>query len=129
MTNHGVGLALQANVLAAAEGLFALPAEEKNNLNAAHSPLWRGYISQAAGLHTCAPAAGSAPDQKESFTVGAPCGAAADANAAPASPMHGPNQWPAAASLPGFEAAVQVDLARVVARGGGGGVVTDRKGK
>jgi len=39
----------------AATELFALPPAAKASLDATKSPLWRGYISTQAGLHTCAP--------------------------------------------------------------------------
>ena len=76
--------------------------DQKENLNAKQSPLYRGYNSVETGSHSCTPTDDeenndggsneSLPDLKESFTIGAE---------GDASPMHGSNQFPK--ELPDFE--------------------------
>jgi isopenicillin N synthase-like dioxygenase len=111
--NHGIDQRVVDGMLGAAERFFSQPLKAKAALDAAASPLWRGYISTASGFHTCKPGTAAGLDRKESFTVGA--------EGEGVSPMHGANQWPA--ELPGWEGTVreywqaQLTLSRVIARG------------
>ena len=73
------------------KALFDLSTEEKVNLDAKNSPLYRGYNSAETGAHSCTPEDNdNMPDLKESFTIGAE---------GSSSPMHGVNQFPESLQL------------------------------
>jgi isopenicillin N synthase-like dioxygenase len=106
--NHGIPSALIREVFQMSRIFFErLNDDQKNSVDARTNPVFRGYISQATGLHTCnseendAYGEAGAPnkDHKESFTIGADT-RAADQQAF-ASPMHGENSWPDEAMLEG----------------------------
>ena len=78
ITGHGVADETVARAFECSRRLFALPAEQKEALNAVNSPAFRGFISTAAGLHTCKP-------KKEEDTEGEGAAAAAAAAAASSS--------------------------------------------
>uniref|UniRef100_A0A0G4HZN4 Uncharacterized protein n=1 Tax=Chromera velia CCMP2878 TaxID=1169474 RepID=A0A0G4HZN4_9ALVE len=119
--NHGVPPEVVEAALSASRSFFALASEKKETVAAQKSPLYRGYISQETGSHSCTPEKGR-KDHKESFTVGAPIPPKAEGDGPSASPMHGENQWPETKNLPEFREAIQtfwiklMDAARLVAR-------------
>ena len=89
LTGHGID---PSPAFAAADRLFALPAEEKARLDIRSNPHNRGHAAE--GVERLDPAAG--PDRKESFNVGLeldPDDPRMD------EPFRGPNLWP---DLPGF---------------------------
>jgi isopenicillin N synthase-like dioxygenase len=90
--------------------LFDLPQAAKNELDASRSTLARGYNSLELGKHSCTPEDGR-QDVKESFTLGVER-AAGDPR--PPSPMHGPNQWPPEALLPGWQAEAEAAFQRLL---------------
>lgn len=154
-TNHGVPPAVTQAAFDALDALFTSPPTVKASVDAAASPLRRGYTAAGSLAHTCVPPTAGGPpspakpapavtangppspakpapvvtgDLKESFTVGMePTGSPATAT-----PMHGPNQWPDARAVPGFEAAVRAYMtaglaaARAVARGVAGALGLER---
>jgi isopenicillin N synthase-like dioxygenase len=95
VANHGVPPSLVEGQFEWSRRFFALPAEEKQALNQAHSPFKRGY--ESSGLQALDE--GSAPDLKESFRCGLPP-APNHPHTARGLPTYGPSQWPA--SLPGL---------------------------
>ena len=127
-TGHGIPEADTDAAFAALGAFFSAPQAVKDALAAVNSPLYRGYVGAGSLAHSCAPddkgtdgrGGGGGGEVKESMTVGME---AADARASPPSPMHGPNQWPAEADVPGFEGAVRgyvragLAAAAAVARG------------
>ncbi|PSC69301.1 oxidoreductase [Micractinium conductrix] len=120
IAGHGLSQGQLDGLTALATRLFDLPQVDKEALDAARSPLARGYNSLQHGRHSCTPEDGGPRDAKESFTVGMERQAG---DPRPPSPMHGPNQWPPEAVLPGWrveaEAAVEQLLAaaRLLMRG------------
>lgn len=116
VTDHGIPEEVISAAFARSRQFFeTLPYEEKLQLDATRNALYRGYISEQSGAHTCA-ARRQEPghkDSKESYTIGAEDmdyteeiadGAnstqSSDAKLSSfgkhryTSPMHGPNQWP-----------------------------------
>jgi len=69
--NHGIDQGVVDGILRSAERYFDQPLAAKTAMDASNSPLWRGYISTAAGFHTCKPGTAAGLDHKESFTIGA----------------------------------------------------------
>ncbi|KAL4459192.1 hypothetical protein ABPG75_014057 [Micractinium tetrahymenae] len=104
LSEHDIGQLL------ALTRLFELPQEAKDALDATQSPLFRGYNSLQHGKHSCTPEDGQR-DAKESFTLGME--RAAD-DPRPASPMHGPNQWPPAQLLPDWREEAEAALGRLL---------------
>jgi isopenicillin N synthase-like dioxygenase len=96
---HGVPEALNADLLATAGALFALPEAEKLAIAMVNSPHFRGY--NRAGLeHTR-----GKPDWREQIDIGAEGEAVPQGEGVPAyTRLRGPNQWPA--SLPGLRPVV-----------------------
>ncbi|CAD7697646.1 unnamed protein product [Ostreobium quekettii] len=95
VANHGVPQALVDAFFEHCHRLFALPIAEKmamlqdvNN---------RGYTPMAE--ETLDPGAQSAPDTKEGFYFGREVALGSEEAS---KPLHGPNQWPDEASVPGF---------------------------
>ena len=88
-----VGASL-GQLLATADG----PAPDPRQLPPSSPPPWCSYNSLQHGRHSCTPEDGGPRDAKESFTVGMERQAG---DPRPPSPMHGPNQWPPEAVLPG----------------------------
>jgi isopenicillin N synthase-like dioxygenase len=95
ISNHGIAEELVAEVLAQAECLFALPAEQKATLNKSLSRASRGYEPMKGQTLE----AGTPPDLKEGFYIGPEHGAD-DPRVLTGKFNHGPNQWPS--DLPGF---------------------------
>lgn len=139
-TGHGVPPEVVDAAFAALDALFSAPQSVKEAVDAAQSPLRRGYTAAGSLAHTCVPptaggvqSGGEAPtaddattpstyqggDQKESFTIGME----RSDDPATQTPMHGPNQWPDAGAVPGFEPAIRAYMeaglkaARAIARG------------
>jgi isopenicillin N synthase-like dioxygenase len=112
ITGHGCPAWVLDRMLEHTRHLFDLPLEEKHALEARNNPLYRGYNSIETGAHSCTPqdANHHLPDLKESFTIGAEEEEEEEESTTTTtrtSPMHGPNQWPSAALIPGFETAVR----------------------
>lgn len=126
LVDHGVSEDLRAKMFERTKQLFEdLTHEEKQTMDATRNRLYRGYISEACGAHTCNPGAASGKDAKQSFTVGAENVVGKDGRVAYTSPMHGPNEWPdeeKIAKVHGFRSDVQsyfdecTSLARRLAR-------------
>ncbi len=109
VTGHGVPDALLADLLQAAERLFALPLERKMDVYIGKSKNHRGYVPEGEeGLAT------STRDKKEAFDLAIEL-PADDPEYLAGNPMLGPNQWP---GLPGFREPVQAyyDAAFAVGR-------------
>jgi isopenicillin N synthase-like dioxygenase len=96
VTGHGVPAALTARLEAAAREFFALPHEQKMEIEMARGErAWRGYFPVGAELTS------GRPDRKEGLYFGAEI-AASDPRAA--LPLHGPNLFPR--QVPALRAAV-----------------------
>jgi isopenicillin N synthase-like dioxygenase len=99
VTGHGVPEAVTGGILAAAREFFALPVEQRLEIENIHSPQFRGY-TRVGTEHT-----GGSADWREQIDIG-PERAAVDTR--PGEPdwvrLIGPNQWPSA--LPSLREAV-----------------------
>ncbi len=99
VVGHGVPERITDGVLAAAKEFFALPEEQRLEIENVHSPQFRGY-TRVGTEHTA-----GAADWREQIDIG-PERAAVDTR--PGDPdwvrLIGPNQWPAA--LPGLREVV-----------------------
>ena len=108
-TGHGIPEADTEAVFSALSTFFSAPQPVKDALAAANNPLYRGYVGSGSLAHSCAPGeSGKGGEVKESMTVGME---EKDAKTSTPSPMHGPNQWPPEADVPGFQPAVRTYLA------------------
>jgi len=100
LVDHGVSQELCDATFARSRSLFGdLTDEEKETMNATENRLFRGFISEKCGAHTCSTP--TAPqghkDRKESYTIGAEVDASEidqQTGQPYSSPMHGPNSWP-----------------------------------
>ncbi|KAI7843361.1 hypothetical protein COHA_003057 [Chlorella ohadii] len=110
VSGHGVSEEEMQGLVGLTRRLFDLPQAAKDGLDASKSALARGYNSQELGKHSCTPEDGR-QDVKESFTLGVER-AAGDPR--PPSPMHGPNQWPPEALLPGWRAEAEAAFSRLL---------------
>lgn len=110
VSGHGVSEEEMQGLLGLACRLFDLPRAAKEGMDASESTLARGYNSLEEGKHSCTPEYGG-QDVKESFTLGVEQ-AAGDLH--PPSPMHGPNQWPPEALLPGWRAEAEAAFQRLL---------------
>jgi isopenicillin N synthase-like dioxygenase len=93
-TGHGIPSSVANGIFDAARAFFALPVEQKDELNYARSAHNRGYI----GLGRERLNADTPPDQKEAFNIGLEL-APDDPELLAAKPFRGINLWP---SLPGW---------------------------
>lgn len=109
VTGHGIDLAARADLLAAAQRFFALPAEDKDALAIGRSPCHRGYVGLAT--ETLDDANTLAGDLKETLDTGEEHGPDHPAVLA-GTPLHGPNQLP---DLPGFREALERYRAQAIA--------------
>jgi len=101
--NHGVSEDLISDVFSEAAAFFALPPEQKDEVNKARSTCNRGYEPlQGQTLE-----AGAPPDLKEGYYVG-PDHAPDDPRVLAGMFNHGPNQWPA--QRPNFKPVMQAYL-------------------
>lgn len=87
--NHGVPVELVDDVFAEAAAFFALPVEQKDEVNKSQSKANRGYEPMQG--QTLEP--GAPPDLKEGYYIG-PEHAADDPRVVAGMFNHGPNQWP-----------------------------------
>lgn len=129
LVDHGVSQELCDLAFERSRQVFEdLGDEEKETMDAVQSKLFRGFISEKLGAHTCGTA--TAPkghkDAKESYTIGAEAESDAEGGTPYTSPMHGPNQWPDEDKFPkvqGFQQDMKkywmemTLLARRIARG------------
>jgi len=101
--NHGVSEDLISDVFSEAAAFFALPSEQKDEVNKAKSPCNRGYETlQGQTLE-----AGAPPDLKEGYYVG-PDHAPDDPRVLAGMFNHGANQWPP--QRPNFKPVMQAYL-------------------
>lgn len=106
--NHGVSEALVSDVFSEAAAFFALPSEQKDEVDKAKSPCNRGYEPlQGQTLE-----AGAPPDLKEGYYVG-PDHAPDDPRVIAGMFNHGANQWPA--QRPNFKPVMQAYLNEMMA--------------
>ena len=106
--NHGVSEDLISDVFSEAAAFFALPPEQKDEVNKARSTCNRGYEPlQGQTLE-----AGAPPDLKEGYYVG-PDHAPDDPRVLAGMFNHGPNQWPA--QRPNFKPVMQAYLNELMA--------------
>ncbi|KAG1675651.1 hypothetical protein FOA52_002360 [Chlamydomonas sp. UWO 241] len=97
VSNHGVAPALVEGTFERSRALFALPLEEKQRMvQDENNRGWTPFQEE-----TLDPANQSCGDTKEGFYFGREV--AAD-SAEAAKPLHGPNQWPPEALVPGLRA-------------------------
>lgn len=101
IANHGVPQALIDRTFAEAHRFFALPLAEKMKIPLKASANYRGYFPLKEEK-TDVTAMG---DLKEGFDLMRELGPD-DPDVRAGKPLHGPNQWPAEAVLPGFRAAI-----------------------
>jgi isopenicillin N synthase-like dioxygenase len=94
VTGHGIPSSIATGIFDAARTFFALPTEEKDELNYAKSAHNRGYI----GLGRERLNADTPPDRKEAFNIGLEL-AADDPELLAGKPFRGINLWP---DLPGW---------------------------
>jgi isopenicillin N synthase-like dioxygenase len=99
--NHGVPAEAVDGIFEQAHRFFALPEAEREAIRLTDSPWYRGY------LPTGAPGANTVTRNNllEAFNLARELGAD-HPDVKELKPLHGPNQWPAEASLPGFRATV-----------------------
>lgn len=89
IAGHGIDAALQARLLEASRGFFALPLAEKMRVAMLHGGrAWRGYFPVGGEL------TGGRPDQKEGLYFGTEL-PPDDARVRAGWPLHGANLWPA----------------------------------
>ncbi|AXK82691.1 isopenicillin N synthase family oxygenase [Pseudolabrys taiwanensis] len=101
--NHGVSEDLISDVFSEAAAFFALPSEQKDEVNKAKSPCNRGYETlQGQTLE-----AGAPPDLKEGYYVG-PDHGPDDPRVLAGMFNHGANQWPP--QRPNFKPVMQAYL-------------------
>lgn len=106
--NHGVSEALVDDLFEEAAAFFALPPEQKDEVNKARSKCNRGYEPlQGQTLE-----AGAPPDLKEGYYVG-PDHAPDDPRVVAGMFNHGPNQWPS--QRPNFKPVMQAYLNEMMA--------------
>lgn len=132
LVDHGVSQELYDATFARSRSLFGdLADEQKETMNATENRLFRGFISEKCGAHTCSTPTSPQghKDKKESYTIGAEIneGELDEQTGLPyTSPMHGPNSWPDEEKLPavaGFKEGMQTYwneltcLARRLSRG------------
>jgi len=101
--NHGVQETLVDDVFSEAAAFFALPAEQKAEVDKAKSKVNRGY--EPLQGQTLEP--GTPPDLKEGYYIG-PDHAPDDPRVVAGMFNHGPNQWPA--QRPNFRPVMQAYL-------------------
>lgn len=96
-----------ASLMECCREFHKLPAEAKQQVSASLSPFRRGFaVTWAGDGGSCASGIGFAPpDPKEMFVLG---------SEGESSPMHGPNLWPSAASLPDFEPQIRAAWATML---------------
>jgi isopenicillin N synthase-like dioxygenase len=97
VVNHGVPQALVEQTFAETKRFFDLPREEKAKISVTRSKNHRGYF--ASGEENLDPAKQPTGDYKEGVNIGRDLGPD-DPDVRAATPLHGPNQWPA--DLPGW---------------------------
>ena len=91
LAGHGIDAELIREVLSISRRFFALPAEDKLEIEMVNSPHFRGY-NRAGFEHTR-----GKPDWREQLDVGPEKSALPlDRSAPPWTRLQGPNQWPAA---------------------------------
>jgi len=106
---HVPGLAAAAErLLQRCREFHGQPEAVKQAVASTLSPIRRGYnVTWESEGGSCAAKPGvDPPDPKETFMLG---------SEGDASPMHGPNLWPAEEAMPGWKAAVEADWARMLA--------------
>jgi isopenicillin N synthase-like dioxygenase len=124
VAGHNVPAESVEGVRAEARRFFALPDEEKLKLKIDRN--FRGYLPMASStIVTSSVAKVSKPNQSESMMLMHEV-AADDPDALAGKPLQGPNQWPDAASLPGFRPTVEayVEQMTVLARKMVGAIAT-----
>jgi len=108
IVNHGVPETATCAYLAALKAFFALPPETKQSIDKHNSPQFRGWEGTGSELTN------NRIDYREQLDIGVDREAVANPD-----PYYmaliGPNQWPSAASLPGFRQAVDDYFARLSA--------------
>ncbi|HTR83842.1 MAG TPA: 2-oxoglutarate and iron-dependent oxygenase domain-containing protein [Reyranella sp.] len=99
--NHGVPAPAIEGIFEQAHRFFELPEAEREAIRLTDSPWYRGYLPTGApGANTVTRA-----NLLEAFNLARELGPD-DPAVRELKPLHGPNQWPAEESLPGFRAAV-----------------------
>jgi isopenicillin N synthase-like dioxygenase len=99
--NHGVPTQAIDGIFEQAHRFFALPEAEREAIRLTDSPWYRGYLPTGApGANTVTRA-----NLLEAFNLARELGPD-DPEVKALKPLHGPNQWPADQSLPGFRASV-----------------------
>ena len=99
--NHGLSSSLMTRMLTLTEAFFNLPQEEKEAINIALSPHYRGYGKLGAEITE-----GKA-DYKESYDLGREQPARAMPFTPPFFILQGPNQWPSSNLLPWKETVLE----------------------
>ncbi|KAJ7772075.1 2OG-Fe(II) oxygenase [Mycena maculata] len=105
LTHHPVPPQLQFDLLTAAQTFFALPEEEKLALDVRNGGVaWRGYMPPGGeGTH-------GRTDHKEGIYFGPEH---PDTHALVGMPLHGKNQFPSAAQVPGMQRAILEYIAEI----------------
>jgi len=99
--NHGVPAAAIDDVFNQAHRFFALPEPDRETVRLTHSPWYRGYLpTGASGANKV-----TRNNLLEAFNLARELGPD-HPDVVALKPLHGPNQWPARQSLPGFREAV-----------------------
>ena len=88
ITGHGVPASLTARTASIARSFFALPSDDKLRVEQPTTRTIRGFIPQGRAALSYTRSNESAPDYKESFSVGPLC------NHASGTKHFEPNQWP-----------------------------------
>jgi isopenicillin N synthase-like dioxygenase len=91
--NHGIDVSQIQRMLSLTEAFFDLPQAEKDAIDIALSPHYRGYGKLRAEMTE------GIPDFKETYDLGLEQSAKDTSTAAPYKILQGPNQWPVAPHL------------------------------
>ena len=106
LVNHGIPAAVSDAYLEATRTFFALPLEIRESIDKHKSPQFRGWEKLGSELTN------NAVDYREQIDIGVERDAIPDPE-----PYYmalvGPNQWPSAASIPGFRETVEDYFARL----------------
>jgi len=101
LSNHGVDQSLIDNVFAVSRQFFALPREDRQSIDKLKSRHFRGWEAEGSEYTN------GRPDIREQIDLWSEHPARPDNALPPYQRLLGPNQWPSAKLVPGFESTLQ----------------------